>query len=259
MALLNENLANLRRKNKLTQEELGERLGVSAQSISKWENNISMPDICLLPLIAETLGVSIDELFGFGNGRTPIAADDFPEKVHAQLLENIASWFGESDAANKFKEYTDKRFENAACAIFTRDGAVFENKSIGIVFPKAPEEAIKLLGDSDAREFLSLLQDPVILRVIEHLALARQFATVASISAKCTLPEDAVHDALERIKRYQLVRNQTVDLEDESIEIWRIQRTHALFFVYSIIQIAKHASQPVDNYFYYHGNDLWCY
>lgn len=47
----------------LTQEQLAKKLGVSAQSVSKWENDISMPDITLLPDIAETFGISIDDLF----------------------------------------------------------------------------------------------------------------------------------------------------------------------------------------------------
>lgn len=47
----------------MTQEQLATSLGVSAQSVSKWENEISMPDITLLPDIAEAFGVSIDELF----------------------------------------------------------------------------------------------------------------------------------------------------------------------------------------------------
>lgn len=53
----------LRQKIGATQWELGEKLGVSAQSISKWETGITMPDISLLPLLSTELGVSIDELF----------------------------------------------------------------------------------------------------------------------------------------------------------------------------------------------------
>jgi transcriptional regulator with XRE-family HTH domain len=53
----------LRKKAGFTQEQLASKLGISAQSISKWENEISMPDIMLLPDIAEIFGVSIDELF----------------------------------------------------------------------------------------------------------------------------------------------------------------------------------------------------
>ena len=46
-----------------TQEQLADKLGVSAQAVSKWENNSAMPDITLLPALAEIFGVSIDELF----------------------------------------------------------------------------------------------------------------------------------------------------------------------------------------------------
>lgn len=53
----------LRYKASMTQEELAEELGVSAQAVSKWENGVTMPDISLLPALAEVFGVSIDELF----------------------------------------------------------------------------------------------------------------------------------------------------------------------------------------------------
>ena len=53
----------LRQKVGATQEQLGARLGVSAQSISKWETGITLPDITLLPLLSSELGVTIDELF----------------------------------------------------------------------------------------------------------------------------------------------------------------------------------------------------
>ncbi len=52
-----------RNKARYTQEQLASRIGVSAQSVSKWENEISMPDITLLPRIAEIFGVTIDDLF----------------------------------------------------------------------------------------------------------------------------------------------------------------------------------------------------
>ena len=53
----------LRLKASTTQEALADALGVSSQSISKWENNICAPDITLLPAISEFFGVTIDELF----------------------------------------------------------------------------------------------------------------------------------------------------------------------------------------------------
>ncbi len=56
-------IKQLRQKIGATQEQLGERLGVSAQSISKWETGVTMPDITLLPFLSSELGVTIDELF----------------------------------------------------------------------------------------------------------------------------------------------------------------------------------------------------
>lgn len=60
---LGNKIKKLRHKSGLTQEQLASRLGVSAQSVSKWENFVAMPDISLLPMIAGEFGVSIDELF----------------------------------------------------------------------------------------------------------------------------------------------------------------------------------------------------
>jgi len=47
-----------------TQEQVSERLNVSPQAVSKWENDISFPDITLLREISELLDISIDELLG---------------------------------------------------------------------------------------------------------------------------------------------------------------------------------------------------
>ena len=59
---LGKRIAALRREKELKQDELAEKLGVSAQAVSKWENDQTCPDISLLPLLAKTLGVTVDEL-----------------------------------------------------------------------------------------------------------------------------------------------------------------------------------------------------
>ena len=56
-------IKQLRLKAGLTQEQLANDLGISAQSVSKWETAVTMPDISLLPLLSGLLGVTIDELF----------------------------------------------------------------------------------------------------------------------------------------------------------------------------------------------------
>lgn len=55
-------ISQLRKEKGITQEDMAEKLGVTPQAVSKWENDISYPDILLLPKIAEMLGVTVDLL-----------------------------------------------------------------------------------------------------------------------------------------------------------------------------------------------------
>ncbi len=57
----------LRTKNGFTQEELAERLGVTYQAVSKWENDTGMPDISQVVPLASIFGVSTDVLFGIAD------------------------------------------------------------------------------------------------------------------------------------------------------------------------------------------------
>ena len=59
-----QRFSRLRKQRGLTQEELGEKVGLSGQAVSKWENDASMPDVSLLVDLSDILGVSLDELLG---------------------------------------------------------------------------------------------------------------------------------------------------------------------------------------------------
>lgn len=62
--MLNDNIKKLRKKQNLTQEALASRMCVVRQTISKWENGISVPDAEQLIRLADILGVSVSELIG---------------------------------------------------------------------------------------------------------------------------------------------------------------------------------------------------
>ena len=61
---IGKKIASLRKERGLTQSELAEKLGVSAQAVSKWENDVAYPDITLLAPLADELSTSIDLLLG---------------------------------------------------------------------------------------------------------------------------------------------------------------------------------------------------
>ncbi len=70
-----ENLRKARLARGMTQEALGEKLGMAAQTISKWERGESLPDAALLPGLADLLGVSLDRLFERKTGTFEDAAE----------------------------------------------------------------------------------------------------------------------------------------------------------------------------------------
>ena len=67
---LGDKIRTLRKLRGISQEVLAQYLGVSYQSVSKWENGATMPDVCLIPAIASFFEVSTDELFDFNRMET---------------------------------------------------------------------------------------------------------------------------------------------------------------------------------------------
>ncbi len=81
---LSETIKRLRREKNLTQEDLADALGVTAQAVSKWETDVSCPDITLLPLLAVTLGVSLDTLFGMDDRTLEAKLEEYDRLCDAE-------------------------------------------------------------------------------------------------------------------------------------------------------------------------------
>ncbi|HEX2945372.1 MAG TPA: methyltransferase domain-containing protein [Clostridia bacterium] len=90
-------IAELRKEKGIGQQELADVLGVSFQSVSKWETGATMPDITLLPGIAEFFDVSVDEILGL-------------KPLHHQAYiprnsDNRDNWNGKTDKLFKNRKY----------------------------------------------------------------------------------------------------------------------------------------------------------
>jgi transcriptional regulator with XRE-family HTH domain len=88
---IHEQIAFLRRQKGVTQEQLAQTLGVTNQSVSKWESGQCCPDIQLLPALAAYFGVTTDELLGCNN----------PESLRNVYL-SIKDLFSASPAEESF-------------------------------------------------------------------------------------------------------------------------------------------------------------
>ena len=95
---MGKNIAYLRKNKGYTQEELGQKIGVTNQAVSKWESETSMPDIMLLPRIANALDVTLDDLFAERIIKTSAqesmvfneeAVHNFPKDAQAVIIDSL--------------------------------------------------------------------------------------------------------------------------------------------------------------------------
>lgn len=89
MSDIAQNICEFRKKCGFTQKELSERLGVSVQTVSKWEKGINSPDIDILPAIASAFEVSIDRLFGHDSENTLKSIDDSYKDVVNLVISRV--------------------------------------------------------------------------------------------------------------------------------------------------------------------------
>lgn len=140
--MLGETIYTLRKQKGLSQFELGDLVGVSNKAVSKWETGEANPDINLLPLLAETLGVTTDELL------TGIKA----EKKEIENEEKEAKFFGMKGTAVNTKE----RFEFVSDKM-TRKGLPYVHINIGKSYTtfNAKARGVIAIGNN-AKGFISL-------------------------------------------------------------------------------------------------------
>ena len=90
-------ISELRKAKGISQQDLAGVLGVSFQSVSKWETGATMPDITLLPAIAEYFEVSVDELLGL----KPLQKETYIPRDS----DNRDGWNGKTDRLYKNRKY----------------------------------------------------------------------------------------------------------------------------------------------------------
>lgn len=140
-------IKRLRKERKLTQEELAEQLNISSAAISKWENNVGMPDISNIIPLANLFGVTTDELFGIKNidkeAEVEILLDDI-FKMQIGVLPEDEARVG-LDILEKYREALRKYPNNSTILCNAVSFA-------GMVLDCNGEELKSMIGESGITE-----------------------------------------------------------------------------------------------------------
>lgn len=96
---MGQRIAQRRKALNMTQERLANELGVTAQAVSKWENDLSCPDISILPRLTRVLGITADELI---TGQAPEYAPEPGHEPEPEPVDDRPGIYVESDNGRKF-------------------------------------------------------------------------------------------------------------------------------------------------------------
>ena len=150
--MLSERIAALRKERGLTQEQLGKMVGVSYQAVGKWEKG-GAPDVELLPVLAEQLGVTIDALFGLEGG----------EKI--RMEDAVYRWM--------LTVPQGRRVDQLCRLVWSAAGAVISSK---------PEDAMDISGYEKCCE-TETAEDGKPVRWLRRTRIAMEDGTILGIRA----------------------------------------------------------------------------
>ena len=107
--ILAANILKYRKKIGLSQDELAQKLGVTFQAVSKWENAKAAPDITFLPIMADVFECSIDDLFSYmpkskREALNILPGDSVPEGMKQYIGDQVKYQLDHNGSTDKFLE-----------------------------------------------------------------------------------------------------------------------------------------------------------
>lgn len=254
MNTIGKSIAKYRKERSMTQEELAAVIGVSPQSVSKWENSITVPDIMLLPVIAGVFDITIDELFYEKRGSKvkTCTTTELPGLAYAAVLEAMQkSWnYGSEsvdgsvihEGAERIKESLVNNPQNNTGIVSLQNGAVYANKDIALSYLKSKAESLPLLDDERVGDFFEAVSDSAFRKILKYqLENPSLSFTAPSVCAKCGVNEADAERALERLVQYAFLSCQRVDTgADALLCVYHLYGEHKMpLMFYPLLSLAS--------------------
>ncbi len=236
---ISENIAKYRKQKSFTQEQLGERLGVSNQAVSKWESGVSLPDVMLLPKIAEALGITLEQLYGIEANaiNEPGANDTIYKSANKAIISLLYDKIGHlvvfpniqpereperyESEKNPLTHKIDQIKDNRSFKLYSEDGGYiyisgdvsvvdtdFKLNEVCNIFKNRETVSImKRLSDSNVNKVMAYMTSKVFndketCRTEYHCYYQFMFDDIAN---DCNLSEDDLLTALDRLISLKIV------------------------------------------------------
>jgi transcriptional regulator with XRE-family HTH domain/predicted transcriptional regulator len=245
--IFRQNLVARRKEMGLTQDMLAQRMNVSPQAVSKWENS-SYPDPELLPLLAKSLNTSIDSLFGIKNSESEL---DMLQMIHDRLQTTppekrselmmqifyalIYAYNPSFITAGQLHDDYDKETFAGVKTDHEITLARLNSDLRYFMFLENPENGVNgyFTNTKNMARLLKTLADEDSIRIISYLGSGRRnkMHSVSVISHRLDLPEEKVQYVIDRLDRLGLVWRVCVDLEEGETIMYGYTHNQALTMI----------------------------
>ncbi|MBQ7337353.1 MAG: helix-turn-helix transcriptional regulator [Clostridia bacterium] len=255
---LSQNIKRLRTQRGLTQEQLAQLLGISAQAISKWETSETYPDGALLVPLARALHVSLDELFD----NSVNSMRDVSVRIRALLAEKTdreqysmmrdLCWQIEKGLFNCRREtelwgqdgYHPEEFRTQKNSSYrlTDDGFTHVSNAAAPFFLLVPDDgtgASEVIGDGELlHRAFAVLGDRDILRaaLYLHRKAAGYSFDVGFLARACEIPAQQMERVMEGLQVLHLVRRREVVVNGTPCTLYASMPSHLFIALLLIAQ-----------------------
>lgn len=247
---LSENIKQFRVQNKLTQEQLAAKLGISGQAVSKWETSETYPDGSLLVPLAQALGVSLDRLFG----NELYTVEDISLRIKKILLATPAKdrlhrirdigWQIEKGLFNcvtaSDSTYSPDEIDRKKASSYYLSDYGFTHISNGLtpffaVFPEYNDNLTQAIGDGEEiRIIFESLSAPELMKAVLWIHRKEEdfFFDPALLGKQCDLSDEILCTVLEHLQQLHLVHKLDVELNGEQRILYSTQPSHKVMALF---------------------------
>ena len=238
-------IARLRRERGMTQEALAEVIGVSPQTISKWENNTTYPDIALLPVLADVFGVTIDVLYG-----REMQQSLLPENAIDNVIEHARRTFvgvcynpeldGKfEDQLAQYKKVMQADPRHRSVIENDRDVLYFREK-LGVLALRKPEDGwSSLFSRTENADLLRLLADEDFRRAMQVIISRRMLNFTLPSLAKAAGVTDAEKLGV-MLEASQLFAQRALLIDEAPLTFYELtQGESKLYLLYAVLAFAQ--------------------
>lgn len=263
MQVIGNTIARLRRERRMTQEALAEVLGVSAPTVSKWENSTTCPDIALLPVIADVFGVSIDALFGRNGVSRPIEPEDMYDVGMDELLhliartgKNVGAAWTVEQFCKEYTQYAKERPEMHSLAL-RGPGVFYMRQAMGAMLLKRPEEGWRsLLTDEGGVHVMRMLADDDFRWGLAAIFERKMKTFTLSSLTKYSGVQDAAR-VTDLLVRCDFARERTLEADGQEVRYFEMVGTHRLSMLFAVLACAKEFAEWQDVCWCHFGSADW--